>query len=892
MKKLFALLLAVVMFFSALPVNAFATDMEQTEEPAVQWEQITEEEFLAATSTEAEATEEVTEPVDVTEEVTEPVEVTEEITEPVDVTEETVPEVTEETISEVTLDKNAWMNEQEALNVSGCLENEFSVEDHPFFAQDVLVADVGDNMFQENEPNGTLATSNLVYSDYTVVGTTPKNGYDLDYYALTVTQRSTIIITSVADTRAFAFMLCDSKGNNLKTAEDMGLSGNYYADGIGGTVTPGTYYVCCLEKNNAYTSYMIYFNWEPVSSGTSDPDPITPPTTSGDGTTPAKAVYMTPDASYTKSWTKDNDHLVHYTKFTLDQRGIVTFSVDKTYDSEGKVSSYDFLVADENGDTVFSQECYKSKDDIRSVYQFSFGLEAGTYYLSMDPNFTVKSGVITGSYGYTFEANEFCEVEPNETAATATEIQLGRMYPAFFGPDGANYSDYDYWKVYTEKGRTYRISVQDFANIQATTTIMKFGGCSLYDLEYRTKVDAHGNSYMEYTASSTGWQYLYLYNYNGKQYSYGLMFTDVTPPSVGNVKNLSATTTYNSVTLNWDPVEGATGYRVWRNTSSGWKQLTIVDKPTFKETGRSAASRYYYAIQAIIDFNGKTYYGEYAYLYAYTQLANLKGLTSSPSSTSIKLSWSKVKNASGYIVYRYDAASDSYKKVTSTTKLYATDSKRSSGTDYEYRVRAYTKVSGKTVYSEYAYLSTSTKPANVSSFKASTTADSVTLTWKKVKGANGYLVYRYNSSSKKWSKISQTSELTFTDTERKAGTKYQYRIRAYKEVGDSRLYSSSYTTLTVYTKPATVTNVTASSIKKTSLKLKWSKASGATGYMVYRYDAKKGTWKKIGTTSKTYFSDSKLKSGTEYQYKVRAYKKVSKKNYYAEYSDIFITNTK
>ncbi|MBE6775744.1 MAG: hypothetical protein E7543_06085 [Ruminococcaceae bacterium] len=62
----------------------------------------------------------------------------------------------------------------------------------------------------------------------------------------------------------------------------------------------------------------------------------------------------------------------------------------------------------------------------------------------------------------------------------------------------------------------------------------------------------------------------------------------------------------------------------------------------------------------------------------------------------------------------------------------------------------------------------------------------------------------------------------------------------------------------------------------TTLTLKWSKVSGASGYEVYKYDTEKKEYVKIGsTTSKRSLKVKNLKSGATYKFKIRAYKKLN-----------------
>lgn len=74
--------------------------------------------------------------------------------------------------------------------------------------------------------------------------------------------------------------------------------------------------------------------------------------------------------------------------------------------------------------------------------------------------------------------------------------------------------------------------------------------------------------------------------------------------------------------------------------------------------------------------------------------------------------------------------------------------------------------------------------------------------------------------------------------------------------------------------------------------VKWKKASGVSGYQVYRATKKKGKYKKVKTLAKTRFVNKKLKRGKTYYYKVRAYKNVNGKKVYGAYSKIAKVKTK
>lgn len=76
------------------------------------------------------------------------------------------------------------------------------------------------------------------------------------------------------------------------------------------------------------------------------------------------------------------------------------------------------------------------------------------------------------------------------------------------------------------------------------------------------------------------------------------------------------------------------------------------------------------------------------------------------SSTSIVIKWNKAKRAKGYQIYRKLGTAGTYKKVktitSSGTRSWKDTKVTDIGIEYYYKVRAYTKVRGKTVYGSFS----------------------------------------------------------------------------------------------------------------------------------------------------------------------------------------------
>lgn len=80
-----------------------------------------------------------------------------------------------------------------------------------------------------------------------------------------------------------------------------------------------------------------------------------------------------------------------------------------------------------------------------------------------------------------------------------------------------------------------------------------------------------------------------------------------------------------------------------------------------------------------------------------------------------------------------------------------------------------------------------------------------------------------------------------------------------------------------------------SSNSATTIKLSWSSGGKVTGYEIYRLTGK--SYKKVGSTKSTTYTDKKLGNSKSYQYKVRAYFKGKNGTVYSGFTSVLKTNT-
>lgn len=266
----------------------------------------------------------------------------------------------------------------------------------------------------------------------------------------------------------------------------------------------------------------------------------------------------------------------------------------------------------------------------------------------------------------------------------------------------------------------------------------------------------------------------------------------------------------------------------------------------------------------------------------------------------ITLSWSKAADdVAGYRVYRYDADQDKYVYLKSTTSRKYTDEDVTSGKTYQYKVRCYWTIGGTNYYGTYSSaVSVTTPPAKVSEVDTETRSSIyLTLNWKKVSGASGYRIYKYNTSSKAYERaatIAGGSTVSYKITGLVSATEHQFKIRAYKKVGEETLWGSCSDVYKESTNPLKTRGVKVST-KSSAVTLKWDKVSRASGYRVYRYNSKTKKYDRVaiikGSTTVSY-KDAGLKKGSTVKYKIRAYKTYNDENCYGVYSDIVTIKVK
>jgi uncharacterized protein (TIGR02145 family) len=237
-----------------------------------------------------------------------------------------------------------------------------------------------------------------------------------------------------------------------------------------------------------------------------------------------------------------------------------------------------------------------------------------------------------------------------------------------------------------------------------------------------------------------------------------------------------------SITIGWSSVTGATGYRVYRSstTSGTYEEVGTSATTSYENTGLTASTAYYYKVAAYSN-GGEGSQSSYATATT-REVGTPTGVTAAANSTSsITVSWSSVAGADGYRIYRSTASSGTYIQVgTSETALY-TDNDLSDGTAYYYKVTAYNS-GGEGSQSNVA--SGTTQPVAPTGVKVEISGTrSITIGWSSVTGATGYRVYRSSASSGTYIQVGTSATTTYTNAGLTESTTYYYKVAAYNNGG-------------------------------------------------------------------------------------------------------------
>ena len=353
------------------------------------------------------------------------------------------------------------------------------------------------------------------------------------------------------------------------------------------------------------------------------------------------------------------------------------------------------------------------------------------------------------------------------------------------------------------------------------------------------------------------------------------------PPPVPSSISASDGTSKTEITVSWPSSTGATGYRLYRGTSTvPGEAVQIADQSgtSFSDTDVSPNTDYYYFVSA---YNNEAE-SDLSAPDVGQRLPNPPPVPTNLSASDgtsqdhIAVSWPSVSGATGYRLYRGttnipgDAAL--IKDLTGTS---FNDTDVSADTDYFYFVSAYNDEAESPLSSPDSGSRLPNPPATPANLSASdgSSAIHIEVTWTSVAGATGYRLYRGTTNIPSGaSEIADLQGLSFIDSEVDHSTSYYYFVSAYNTEAESNL-SSPEVGHRLPNPPAAPASISASDgSAATHVSVTWPASANATGYKLFRGTTNVASnASQIADIAGTSFNDTDIDPDTTYYYFVAAY---------------------
>ena len=238
-----------------------------------------------------------------------------------------------------------------------------------------------------------------------------------------------------------------------------------------------------------------------------------------------------------------------------------------------------------------------------------------------------------------------------------------------------------------------------------------------------------------------------------------------------------------------------------------------------------------------------------------------------------RLSWEAVEEASEYRIYRATSKTGAFKYLATTTAISYTDKDIRVGNNHYYKVKARGE-SGESFFSTVVNRCCDLK-CPVVTLKVDTASGKPKVTFEKISGAEKYYIVRSTSEKGTYSKLATITGTTYIDKTAKAGKTYYYKVKALhaKDAADSA-YSKVTSRVCDLKKP-----VVTIFLKDGDPRIKWDAITGAEKYQIYRATSKDGEYTLVKTTkTSTSYTDTDVKAGKTYYYKVRAIHEIEAAN--------------
>ncbi len=349
-------------------------------------------------------------------------------------------------------------------------------------------------------------------------------------------------------------------------------------------------------------------------------------------------------------------------------------------------------------------------------------------------------------------------------------------------------------------------------------------------------------------------------------------FTTPAPPCNVPSGLSSASITYNSATISWTAVSGASSYALQYRVSGTAVWISATSTSVSKAlTGLSASSTYEFQIQTVCSAGNTSSFSSSATFTTPAPPCNVPtGIgSSSVTSNSAVLNWTAFAGATSYAVqYRIVGASTWISSTCAVTTNTITGLTASA--NYEFQVKSVCSASNSSAFSSSSTFSTPAPPCNIPTGLSSTavTHNAVTLSWTAIAGATTYALRYRIVGAASWI-TSSSSTVSKNLSALTAASNYEFQVQTDCGSGNTSSFTSSATFTTLATPCGLPSALSTSAVTSSSATLNWGAISGAASFAIQYRVVGSGSW-----TSTTAATNSKAISGlnhtSNYEFQVQS----------------------
>ena len=320
----------------------------------------------------------------------------------------------------------------------------------------------------------------------------------------------------------------------------------------------------------------------------------------------------------------------------------------------------------------------------------------------------------------------------------------------------------------------------------------------------------------------------------------------------------------DTVTVKWEAIEGASGYRIYRKEGSeDYQYVCAVSDTEYVDPNVKEGKTYTYCIKTILTVGEKNHYSAPSKELGTTlewrpviaEVNNVDG--------DLEIIWTPVEEAVSYQVYRSTDGNE-YHFLEETTELRFLDTDIQTGTRYYYRLKAVYQRENKTFYSGLceAVSSVGSRATTLTGI-AETDNNTLTVSWNPESGATKYDIYRKTADGA-FEYRGTSSGTSYADGGITWGETYTYCVHTIVTSGGKDYESPASDTCshTALVRPVI------SDVDHNGTVL-WGAVPGAVSYEVYRSSDGKNFTMLAEVTALTY-TDASVVSGQNCYYKICA----------------------